>query len=65
MEDVATVKKGSRPTDDEFKLYCSNISPQGTKPSVLSLMPEHSDNYVSKIHQPEFHQPLSFLRDMT
>ena len=61
LEDFATVKEGSGPTDDEFKLYCSNISQQGTKLSVLS---EHSDNnYVSKIHQPECPQSLSFLCD--
>ena len=61
-EDVVTVKEGSWPTDDDFKLYYSNISQQGTKPSVLSLIAEHSDNYVLKIHQPEFPQPLSTLR---
>ena len=65
LEDVATLREGSKPTDDEFKLYCSNISQQGTMPSVLSLMSEHSESYVScKIRQPEFPQPLSFLCDM-
>ena len=53
-EDVVTVKEGSRPTDDDFKLYYSNISQQGTNPSVLLLITEHSNNYIPKIHQPEF-----------
>ena len=55
-------KEGSRPSDDDFRCYYSNISQQGTKPSVLSLIPEHSDNYVPKIYQPQFPQPLTALR---
>jgi len=62
-EDVVLVKEGSAPTDNDFKSYFSSISQQGTKPSVLSLIPEHSDKYVPKIHQPEFPLPLSTLRD--
>ena len=35
-----------------FMLYYLNIIKQGTKPSVLSLIPGYSDNYVPKISQP-------------
>ena len=61
-ESTVTVKEGSRPTDDDFSLYLCDISQQGTKPSVLSLIPEHSDSYVPKVSQPQFLQPLTALR---
>jgi len=41
---VTITKEGSRPSDDDFRPYYCNISKQGTKPSILSLIP---DNKVS------------------
>ena len=38
-ETVATPKEGSRATSDEFALIFNNISHQGTKPTILSLIP--------------------------
>ena len=44
--DEVTVKQGSKPTDDEMALFFRNLSMCNTKPAVLSLIPEYSDNYV-------------------
>lgn len=61
-ESIVTIKEGSRPTSDEFALFYKNISHQGTKPAILSLIPNYSDNYVPKSTQPHFPQPLTALR---
>ena len=44
--DEVTVKQGSEPTDDEMVLFFSNLSLCDTKPAILSLIPEYSDNYM-------------------
>ena len=46
--DEVMVKQGSEPTDDEMVLFFSNLSLCDTKPAILSLIPEYSDNYVLK-----------------
>lgn len=62
-EDDTTIKEGSGPNSDELSLFYENISHQGTKPSILSLVPKHSDGYVPKSTQPHFPLPLTALRD--
>ena len=62
-EDDTTIKEGSRPTSDELALFYKNISLQGTKPSILSVIPKHSGSYVPKSTQPHFPQPLTALRN--
>ena len=62
-EDDTTIKEGSRPTSDELALFYENISHQGTKPSILSVIPKHSGSYVPKSTQPHFPQPLTALRN--
>ena len=57
-ETVATPKEGSRPTSDEFALFFNNISHQGTKPVILSLI---LDSYIPKSTQPHFPKPLTAL----
>ena len=37
-ECAVTTKEGSRPTSSEFALFYKNISHQGTKPAILSLI---------------------------
>ena len=61
-ESTVTVKEGSRPTDENFSLYYCSISQQDTKPSILSLIPEYSNNYVPKVSQSQYPQPLTVLR---
>ena len=55
-ESVVTIKEGSRPTSDEFTLLYKNISHQGTKPAMLSLILNYFDSYVLKSTQPHFPQ---------
>ena len=62
-EDDTTIKEGSRPTSDELALFYKNISLQGTKPSILSVIPKHSGSHVPKSTQPHFPQPLTALRN--
>jgi len=59
---ITIIKEGSRPSDDDFRCCYCDINQQGTKPSVFSLIPEYSDNYVPKVSQPQFPQPLMVLR---
>ena len=60
-ESAVTTNEGSRPTSDEFALFYKNISRQGTKPAILSLIPNYSDSYVPKSTQPHFPRPLTAL----
>ena len=62
-ENDTTIKEGSRPTSDELALFYEKISHQCTKPSILSLIPKYSDNYVPKSIQPYLPQPLTALRN--
>ena len=56
-------KDPSRLTSDELALFYENISHQGTKPSILSVIPKHSGSYVPKSTQPHFPQPQTALRN--
>ena len=48
-EDEESIPKyGSRSTDEELLLLFQDMSIAGTKPGVLSLVPEFSSNYVPK-----------------
>ena len=44
-------------------MFYDNISQQCTKPSILSLVPKYSGNYVSKSIQPYFPHPLTTLHN--
>ena len=56
-------KVGSKPTETELSLLFQNLSTGGTKPGVLSVIPEYSDRYVPKSSSKEFPPPLSALKD--
>jgi len=48
-EDEESIPKySSRSTDEELLLLFQDMSIAGTKPGVLSLVPEFSNNYVPK-----------------
>ena len=46
-ETVAIPKERSRPTSDESALFFNNVSHQGTKPAIVSLIPDYSDRYCT------------------
>ena len=56
-------KIGSKPTESELTLLFQNLSTAGTKPSMLSVIPEHSDKYIPKSSSKEFPSPLMALKD--
>ena len=49
------------PTYDEMNIFYELLSKCGTKPAILSLIPDYSDDYVPKSSLPEFSQPLNLL----
>ena len=61
------VPTSKRPTlsssDEDIDALYKNLSQSGTKPAILSLVPEYSNNYVPKDSQLEFPQSLSLLYD--
>jgi len=54
---------GSNCTESELPLLFKNLSTSGTKPGVLSVVPEYSDEYVPKSACKEFPPPLNALKD--
>ena len=62
MEKTTVSKGGTAPTDDEMELFFRNLSKCGTKPAILSLIPEYTHNYVPKTSLPNFPEPLTSLQ---
>lgn len=56
-----SVKVGSRSTESELVQLFNNLSLGGTKPGVLSVVPNHSDRYVPKSMSKNFPLPLTSL----
>ena len=53
---------GKESTASELETLFANLSVGGTKPLVLSLIPEHSDEYVPKSTLDTFPVPLKSLQ---
>ena len=49
---------GSKSTESELALLFQNLNTGGTKPGVLSVVPEYSDECVAKSARKEFPPPL-------
>ena len=54
---------GTKSTESELALLFQKLSTGGTKPSVLSVIPNYSDVYVPKSSSKEFPPPLKSLKD--
>ena len=61
-KEMPVSKSSPVPTDDEMKLFFRNLSCCGTKPAILSLIPDYANEYVPKISLPNFPQPLTSLQ---
>lgn len=48
---------------EDLDIFYNSLSHSGTKPAILSLIPEHSSSYVPKHSLPEFPQSLLLLYD--
>jgi len=51
-------KVGSSSTEAELSLLFQNLSVAGTKPTVLSVVSDHSDQFVPKSAGKDFPSPL-------
>ena len=51
------------PNEKELKAFCATLSQCGTKPVILSLIPEYASNYVPKSRLSNFPKPLQSLSD--
>ena len=49
------------PIREDYDTFYEHLSRTGTKPAILSLIPEYSDTYVPKRMLPTFPQPLPLL----
>ena len=61
--DLPTTSKPLPPTSDELKCLFSALSKCKSKPAILSLIANHSSEYVPKALDSQFPQPLSTLFD--
>ena len=57
-------KVGTRSTDAELSLLFAKLSVAGTMPGILSVIPGHSENFVSKSANEDFLQPLTSLKSL-
>ena len=55
-------KDDTTPTDDDMELFFKNLSLCGTKPAILSLIPEYSNNYIPNTSLSNFPEPLTSLQ---
>ena len=51
------------PNEEELKSFFATLSQCGTKPVILSLIPEYASSYVPKSRQSNFPKPLQSLSD--
>ncbi len=58
-----SAKNVSSPSANEMNSLYSSISKSKSKPGILSIIPEFSDQYVPIYSLPEFPRPLSLLYD--
>ena len=58
-----SVKVGTRSTESELVVLFNNLSAEGTKPGMLSVVPNHSDKSVPKSSSEDFPQPLISLKE--
>ena len=62
-DEESVPKHGCCSTDEDLNLLFQNLSIAGTKPGVLSLVPEFSDSYVPKSCKENFPTVLRSLQD--
>ena len=56
-----SVRMTESPSSPELKSLYQNLSKCGSKPVILSLVPEHADNFVPKARLSAFPEPLQSL----
>jgi len=57
------IARGTESTDSEMETLFANLSLGGTKPLILSLIPEYSDHYVPRSTLDTFPAPLKSLQE--
>ena len=62
IPEVQASNDDETPTKDDMDLFFKNLKLCGTKPALLSLIPEYLDNYIPKTSFTNFPQPLTSLQ---